>query len=121
VIVFHYLDTPVGISIFTQPVERIHQTIDGIDVSSLKSLNRVVFDEGNLYPPELLRAVRSCWRGFSPSDCHVPDQDVARTKSAVFRYRGAANESAACFRSLFGRAREGLFGFKAGVPIVRKI
>jgi hypothetical protein len=47
VIVFHYLDPPIGISILTQPVKGIHQPIDGIDVTQVKSFNRVVFDEGN--------------------------------------------------------------------------
>jgi hypothetical protein len=44
VIVFHYLDTPIGISILTQPLGGIDQPIDGIDVTSVKSLNRVFFD-----------------------------------------------------------------------------
>jgi hypothetical protein len=46
-IVFHYLDTPVRISILPPPLEGIHQPIDGIDVAQVKSLDQVVFDEGN--------------------------------------------------------------------------
>jgi hypothetical protein len=38
-IVFHYLDTPVGISIRAQPLEGIHQPIDGIDVAQVKSFD----------------------------------------------------------------------------------
>ena len=38
------LDTPISVSILSQPVEGILQAFDGIDMAPVKSPNRVVFD-----------------------------------------------------------------------------
>src|ERR1700675_2199577 len=38
------LNTPIGVSILSQPVEGILQAFDGIDMAPVKSPNRVVFD-----------------------------------------------------------------------------
>ena len=38
------LNTPIGVSILSQPVEGILQAFDGIDVAAIKSPNRVVLD-----------------------------------------------------------------------------